>query len=89
MRHSEILAARFDQVDLDKLRLYVPEAKSGQREQPITHELAAMLMREREMAADPKGWIFPAARPRLAKLGHRTRMDRPFAPSRPPVSMSP
>jgi integrase len=78
MRHSEILAARFDQVDFDKLRLYVPDAKAGQREQPITPELAALLRREQEMAADQSGWIFPTRRQKLAKVGHRTRMDRPF-----------
>jgi integrase len=78
MRHSEILAARFDQVDFDKLRLYVPDAKAGQREQPIKSELAGLLKREREMATDQAGWIFPARRKNLAKAGHRTRMDRPF-----------
>jgi integrase len=36
MRHSEILAARFDQLDLDHLRLFISDAKAGQREQPIT-----------------------------------------------------
>jgi len=78
MRHSEILAARFDQVDWEKLRLHVPEAKAGQREQPITAQLRDILKREREMAKDPEGWIFPAQRPKLSKVGHRTRMDRPF-----------
>jgi integrase len=78
MRHSEILAARFDRLDFDKLRLYVPDAKAGQREQPITPELAALLKREQEMAGDQAGWIFPSRRAELAKVGHRTRMDRPF-----------
>ena len=36
MRHREILAARFDQLDLDKRRLFIPQAKGGRREQPIT-----------------------------------------------------
>jgi integrase len=78
MRHSEILAARFDQIDFDKLRLYVPDAKAGQREQPITPELAILLKRELEMATNQAGWIFPTRRKKLAKVGHRTRMDRPF-----------
>ena len=79
MRHSEILQARFDQIDFDKLRLYIPEAKAGGREQPITSELAEVLQREREHRVDPNGWIFPSARPRLGRFGHRTRMDRPLA----------
>jgi integrase len=80
MRHSEILAARYDQLDYERLRLFIPEAKAGQREQPLTAELAEMLKREQEMAEDPEGWIFPAQRPELEinHEGHMTRMDRPF-----------
>jgi integrase len=77
MRHSEILAARFDQLDLGNHRLFIPDAKAGQREQPITPELAAILKRERETRDDGEGWIFPARR-KDTKVGHRTRMDRPF-----------
>lgn len=47
MRHQEILRARFDQIDFDKLRLFIPDAKAGQREQPITRDLAAILHEER------------------------------------------
>jgi integrase len=36
MRHSEILRTRFEHLDLEKLRLQIPKAKSGKREQPIT-----------------------------------------------------
>ena len=50
MRHSEILASRFDRIDFDKLRLHIPDAKAGPREQPITPALAAMLSREGDMA---------------------------------------
>ena len=32
MRHREILHARFDQIDFDKLRPHVPEAKAGERD---------------------------------------------------------
>ena len=52
MRHSEILATRFDKIDFDKRRIFVPDAKAGQREQPITPELTEMLLREREMRTD-------------------------------------
>jgi integrase len=79
MRHSEILATRFDQVDFDKSRLYVPDAKAGEREQPITPQLRDILRREREMAKDIAGWIFPTDRPKLSRGGHRTRMSRSFA----------
>jgi len=78
MRHSEILRARFDDLDLDKLRLFVPEAKSGMREQPITLQLADMLCKEKYGRADPQGWIFPSPRPNASLTGHRHRMDKPF-----------
>ena len=78
MRHSEIIRARFDQLDLDKLRLHIPQAKAGEREQPITPELAVILYKEREMREDREGWIFPSPRPNASLAGHRHRMDKPF-----------
>jgi integrase len=77
MRHGEIMAARWDQLDLVKLRLFIPDAKAGQREQPITPELADILAGEREMRDDRQGWIFPSPRG-LTAAGHRLRMGRPF-----------
>ena len=77
MRHSEILSARFDLVSFEKLRLFIPYAKGGQREQPITLELAAMLRTEREMRNDLDGWIFPSPH-QDSGSGHRARMDKPF-----------
>jgi integrase len=78
MRHSEILRSRFDHLDFDNLRLYVPQAKAGEREQPITPELADILRKEREMRDDPGGWIFPSPRPNASTKGYRDRMDKPF-----------
>jgi integrase len=77
MRHSEILAARFDEIDFDKLRLFVPDAKAGQRTQPITPELAEMLRAEREMRDDHTSWIFPSPH-KDSGTGHRARMDNAF-----------
>jgi integrase len=77
MRHSEILAARFDKIDFNNLRLFVPDAKAGQRAQPITPELAEMLRAEREMRDDRAGWIFPSFH-KDSRTGHRARMDSAF-----------
>jgi integrase len=77
MRHQEILAVRWDQLDLVHRRLFVPDAKAGQREQPITPELAQILVCERDMREDRKGWIFPSPHADSG-TGHRARMDRPF-----------
>ena len=77
MRHGEIMAARWDQLDMANRRLFIPDAKAGEREQPITPELAELLAREREMRDDREGWIFPSPHSDSA-AGHRARMDRPF-----------
>lgn len=76
MRHGEILGVRFDQIDFDRLRLLIPDAKAGEREQPITPELSETLLKEREMRDDPNGWVFPALR--KSKRPYRTRMTEPF-----------
>ncbi|MDO9490189.1 MAG: site-specific integrase [Sphingomonadaceae bacterium] len=80
MRHREILSARFDQIDAEGLRIHVPLAKAGSRDQPITAELVELLKARREQLPDSErdGWIFPTAIPKQAKQGHRTRMDRQF-----------
>jgi integrase len=78
MRHSEILRARFDQIDFANLRLHIPKAKAGQREQPITTGLAKILHDELRMRDDQKGWIFPSPRPTASLSGHRYRMGKPF-----------
>ena len=75
--HSEILKARWDNLDLELHRLFIPRAKAGMREQPITPELADILRKEREGRDDRKGWIFPS-RVKDSLYGHRLRMDLPF-----------
>jgi integrase len=79
MRHSEILSSRYDEVDFDNNLLTVPDAKAGPRIQPLTAELVAALQRERDMATDEAGWIFPSLRPKLSECGHRSTMARSFA----------
>lgn len=78
MRHREILAARYDQINFERRRLTIPKAKAGQRIQPLTPQLVAVLERQRKMEKDPDGWIFPTLIKKQSKAGHRTRMDRPF-----------
>jgi integrase len=77
MRHAEILASRWDQLDIPNRRLFIPDAKAGQREQPITPELAEILGSERETRNDRDGWIFPSPHAD-STAGHRARMDQPF-----------
>jgi integrase len=76
MRHREILGARWDRIDFARCRLFLPDAKAGQREQPLTKSLAETLTREREMREDQNGWIFPARR--AGKSETYDRMTKPF-----------
>ena len=78
MRHREILKVRYDQLDVHARRIFIPEAKAGQREQPITPALAEALAHQRELDAGEE-WVFPTAIPSQSKAGHRTSMARPFA----------
>lgn len=78
MRHREILAVRYDQIDFANRRIFIPQAKAGEREQPITAALADALARQQKMENEPKGWVFPTLNAKQAKGGHRTNMARPF-----------
>jgi integrase len=77
MRHSEILASRFDQIDWIRQRQFVPRAKAGAREQPLTLELVHVLEHERAMRTDRMGWIFPSPHADSG-TGHRARMNNAF-----------
>ncbi len=83
MRHREILKVRFEHVDFANRRIHIPDAKAGQREQPITHGLVMALKAERAKlpASDRAGWVFPTLIPKQSKDGHRTNMARAFARS--------
>jgi integrase len=77
MRHSEITGARYDRVDFENCRLVIPDAKAGDRLQPITPELRDALLRERAQADDEAGWIFPR-RAGATAAGHVREMTEPF-----------
>ncbi len=76
LRHAELLTARFENFDPDRRRLKV-KVKGGQwRKQPLTRGITEILAREREMAGDPDGWIFPT---KTSASGHVESMKQPFA----------
>ncbi|WP_235982296.1 tyrosine-type recombinase/integrase [Novosphingobium aerophilum] len=77
MRHSEILRIRWDDIDLANRRIYIGQAKAGQREQPIPPNLAAMLQKEHAQLGEPSGWLFPTSRAD-AKHSHRQQMSEQF-----------
>jgi integrase len=76
LRHSEMLSARFENFDPEKRRLRV-QVKGGRwRRQPLGRSICGVLLSERQMAANPTGWIFPSSR---SKSGHIKSMEDPFA----------
>lgn len=81
MRHREILKVRFEHIDFRNRRIYIPDAKAGEREQPITKKLATALEVQRGKLPESErdGWVFPTLIPKQSKDGHRTNMARAFA----------
>jgi integrase len=75
MRMMEILSIRREHVDLQRRVIFIPKAKAGAREQPITAHLAEFLAGL--MAGLPKGtpWLFPSP---AAKEGHTIDIRKPF-----------
>ena len=60
MRHAEILAIRREDVDIGKRVIWLPQAKAGSREQPITRELAEYLETRLDMLPLGCEWLFPS-----------------------------
>lgn len=59
MRMTEILSMRREHVDLDRKRIFIPNAKAGARDQPITTELATFLKKHVEALKPGTEWLFP------------------------------
>jgi len=78
MRHREILRTRFDQLSLNRHRLFISKAKGGRREQPITPQLTGILRKELARRGNKDQWIFPSPRPKASSTGYRDRMAKPF-----------
>ena len=74
MRHMEIVTARFENVDAERRRLFVPNAKAGARHQPITRPLVEAIEKERQVRGISEGWIFPSR----THDGHRYSMKKQF-----------
>ena len=75
MRRMEILSIRREYVDIQRRVIYIPTAKAGAREQPMTAHLATFL--ESYIAALPEGtpWLFPSL---AAQSGHTVDIRKPF-----------
>jgi integrase len=62
MRRMEILSIRIENIDLQRRIIYVPQAKGGAREQPITESLAITLRGYVEAGDEEQKWLFPSTR---------------------------
>jgi integrase len=78
LRHTEILSSRFENFDPTRRRLKVWVKGGKWRQQPLTRGITDILGRERGMAADQCGWIFPSTG---TASGHIEQMSAAFARS--------
>ena len=67
MRMSEILSIKREHVDVDRRRIFIPHAKAGAREQPMTGELAGYLKQHIDKLPRGAEWLFPSI---ASKSGH-------------------
>ena len=67
MRRSEILSIRLENIDLQRRIIFIPQAKAGAREQPITKNLAEYLADLLKTTEPGQEWLFPSA---ITKCGH-------------------
>ncbi|MGH8615705.1 MAG: tyrosine-type recombinase/integrase [Gammaproteobacteria bacterium] len=74
MRRTEILSIRLEHIELEKRVIYVPQAKAGAREQPMTKDPAEFLRGYVEAAEPGQTWLFPAR----SATGHTMAIEIPF-----------
>jgi len=75
MRKSEILAIRIDDINVNSRCIYIPQAKAGAREQPITQRLALILDERIKQKAEDQEWLFPSLK---SRTGHVANIDKAF-----------
>jgi integrase len=75
MRRMEILSIRLEHVDLAKRVIFIPKAKAGAREQPITAHLAEFLKGYIEASEPGQEWLFLA---KDSKTGHTVSIEKAF-----------
>lgn len=72
MRRMEILSIQIKNIDLEKRVIFIPKAKAGAREQPITQQLADFLKPRLE---SNQQWLFPS---RTSATGHVMNIEKQF-----------
>ncbi len=75
MRRSEILSIKLENIHLDKKMIFIPQAKAGAREQPITENLVKFLSDYIPMIDNTPPYLFPS---KNSKSGHLEWIDKAF-----------
>lgn len=75
MRRMEILSIKIKDIDLDKRIIYIPQAKAGSRQQPLTSQLAETLKTYLDMTQSDQVWLFPADN---SQAGHTMNIEKAF-----------
>ncbi len=75
MRKMEILSIELKNIDLERRVIYIPQAKAGAREQPITSNLADFLRGYIESSEPEETWLFPS---KTSATGHVMNIEKPF-----------
>jgi len=75
MRRMEILSIRPEHVDVQRRVIYIPQAKAGAREQPITAHLARFLAEYLDALPSGTPWLFLSL---AARSGHTVDIRKPF-----------
>lgn len=77
MRHGEARRLRWEHYDAHRRRFYIPEAKAGEREQPVPVELAGVLKGLLEDRTVSAGYLFKGGPG--SKTGYRHTFRKAFA----------
>ncbi len=76
MRRDSILRLRIDDLDLARRVLWIEKDKAGERQQPMTAELAQFLRDYlRESVPDGSEWLFPSPK---SRTGHAVNVYKAF-----------
>ena len=75
MRLMEILSTQIHHIDINRRVIYIPKAKAGAREQPMTSELADFLSEYLTPERQKSQWLFPSKR---SKAGHVINVEHAF-----------
>lgn len=75
MRRTEMLSIALKDIDLERKMIYIPQAKSGAREQPITDHLVSFLEEYIKTVNKDQPWLFPSP---LSASGHLENIEKSF-----------